>query len=156
MTTATPAAAADSARQPALDRPVRVVLAIIAVGLIARIVLAAVIGLGVDESYAVSVARDASLSYFDHPPLSFWIAGAAAHLAGSEHRVVVRLPFILLFAGTTWLMFRLGARLGREPDGLRLRCDLRPREAGSVGGIGTRIGRAGTAAPSRARSPRPS
>ncbi|HET7565854.1 MAG TPA: glycosyltransferase family 39 protein [Gemmatimonadaceae bacterium] len=136
MTTATPAAAADSARQPALDRPVRVVLPIIAVGLIARIVLAAVIGLGVDESYAVSVARDASLSYFDHPPLSFWIAGAVAHLAGNEHRVVVRLPFILLFAGTTWLMFRLGARLFGEWAGVyaALLLNIAPVFSVSTGG----------------------
>ncbi len=31
---------------------------------------------------------------------------------------MVRLPFILLFAGTTWLMYRLTARLFGEPAGL--------------------------------------
>ncbi|MHA1113187.1 MAG: glycosyltransferase family 39 protein, partial [Alphaproteobacteria bacterium] len=29
----------------------------------------------------------------------------------SDHPLVLRLPFIVTFAGTTWLMFRLGARL---------------------------------------------
>ena len=34
----------------------------------------------------------------------------AAHLAGSEAPIVVRLPFIALFALSTWLMYRLGRR----------------------------------------------
>ncbi|MDE3217378.1 MAG: glycosyltransferase family 39 protein, partial [Gemmatimonadota bacterium] len=69
------------------------------------------LGLGVDESYEVVVSRLLSWGYLDHPPLSFWMARAAADLAHSENRVLLRLPFILTFAGTTWLMFRLGARL---------------------------------------------
>ena len=91
-----------------------VVLAVIAIGAIARFLLAATVGLGVDESYAVAVARHVSLSYFDHPPLHFWMAGAAAKLAGSEMAEVVRLPFVLCFAGTTWFMYRIGRRLFGE------------------------------------------
>lgn len=98
---------------PFVWRPTRFVLAIILVGGIIRVVLAAAIGLGVDESYAVSVSRGFSLSYFDHSPISFWIPGAVQWL-GSDSAVLLRLPFILLFAGTTWLMFRLGARLFGE------------------------------------------
>ena len=75
-----------------------------------RLVLAWSLGLGVDESYEVVMARVPSLSYFDHPPLSFWMAGGTARITGTEHRAVVRLPFILLFAVTSWLMFRLTAR----------------------------------------------
>lgn len=63
------------------------------------------------------VSRRASLSYLDHPPLAFWIAHAVATLAGSENRVLLRAPFIVLFAGTTWLTYRLGARLFGERAG---------------------------------------
>jgi hypothetical protein len=96
----------------------RAVLLLVGVGVVLRLVLAASIGLGVDESYAVSVSRGLSLSYFDHPPISFWIPGVLAKLAHSESRVLVRAPFILLFAGTTWLMYRLTARLWGERAGL--------------------------------------
>ncbi|HEY2378547.1 MAG TPA: glycosyltransferase family 39 protein [Gemmatimonadaceae bacterium] len=82
-----------------------------AVSLVARLVLAAVLGLGVDESYEVVLSRVPSLGYFDHPPLSFWIPGFMAWLTGSEQRVLLRLPFILIFAATTILMYRLTARL---------------------------------------------
>ena len=49
-----------------------------------------------------------SLGYFDHPPASWWLSWGAAHLFGSEAPIVVRLPFIALFALSTWLMYRLG------------------------------------------------
>ncbi len=98
--------------------PTGLVLAVIAIGAIARFLLAATVGLGVDESYAVAVARHVSLSYFDHPPLHFWLAGAAAKLAGSEMGEVVRFPFVLCFAGTTWFMFSIGRRLFGERAGM--------------------------------------
>lgn len=94
------------------------VIAIIAISAIVRFLLAATVGLGVDESYAVAVARDLSLSYFDHPPLHFWIAGSVARLAHSEAAQVVRLPFVLCFAGTTWFIFSLGRRLFSDRAGL--------------------------------------
>jgi len=84
---------------------------LVLIGVAARLVLAAVLGLGVDESYEVVMSRVLSLGYFDHPPLSFWIPGVLARLSGSENRVLLRLPFILLFAGTTIVMYRLTARL---------------------------------------------
>jgi hypothetical protein len=93
------------------------VLALIIVGALARLILAATLGLGVDESYVVAVSRVFSLSYFDHPPLHFWLVRGAALLFGSEHPVVLRLPFILLFAGTTWLMYSLTSRLFGERSG---------------------------------------
>lgn len=91
--------------------PGQAVTFIIVLGTAFRLVLAGTIGLGVDESYVASVARVLSLSYFDHPPLHFWLIWLTAHLTGSEAPIVLRLPFILLFAGTTWLMFRLGSVL---------------------------------------------
>jgi 4-amino-4-deoxy-L-arabinose transferase-like glycosyltransferase len=87
------------------------VLVVIVVTLIGRLILAGTIGLGVDESYQVSVSRPLSLSYFEHPPLAFWIPGVVGVLTGSVNGALMRLPFILLFAGTTWMMYRLTARL---------------------------------------------
>jgi len=77
-----------------------------------RLAFAAATGLGVDESYMVATGRVLSLGYFDHPPAAWWLSWAASNLAGSEAPVVVRLPFILLFALTTWLTARLGEAVG--------------------------------------------
>lgn len=74
-----------------------------------RLAFAAALGLGIDESYMVAAGRTLQLSYFDHPPIAWWMAWGAAHLAGSESALVVRLPFIALFGVTTFLMYRLTA-----------------------------------------------
>jgi 4-amino-4-deoxy-L-arabinose transferase-like glycosyltransferase len=107
----------ESALKPVFRNPRTFVLTLIGVGVLARLLLAASIGLGVDESYAVAVARQYSLSYFDHPPLHFWLAGFAAKFWHSEAGLVVRFPFVLCFAGTTWLLFRLTARFFGEQAG---------------------------------------
>ncbi len=83
-----------------------------------RLIFAAALGLGIDESYMVAAGRQPQLSYFDHPPLAWWLAWAATHLAGSEAAIVVRLPFIVLFALTTGLMYRLTAALWGARAGL--------------------------------------
>ena len=87
--------------------PERTVLVIIATATILRIIATTLFGLGVDESYMVAAGRELHVSYFDHPPLSWWLAWGAAHLFGSDAPVVVRLPFIALFAASSWLMHRL-------------------------------------------------
>ena len=66
----------------------------------------------------VAAGRKLQLSYFDHPPIAWWMAWGAAHLAGSESAIVVRLPFVALFALTTWLMYRVTAALFGPPAGL--------------------------------------
>ena len=83
-----------------------------------RLAFGAALGLGVDESYMVASGRTLSLGYFDHPPASWWLGWGAAHLAGTEAPIVVRLPFIALFALSTWLMFRLGAAIADARAGL--------------------------------------
>ncbi len=75
------------------------------------------IGLGVDESYMVAAGRVLSLGYFDHPPAAWWLSWAFTHLFGSEAPVVARLPFILLFALTTWMMAKTGEALGGPKAG---------------------------------------
>jgi hypothetical protein len=84
----------------------------------ARVLFAAALGLGVDESYMVAAGRKLQLSYFDHPPIAWWMAWGAAHLSGSESPLTVRLPFIALFALTTFLMYRVTASLFGPRAGL--------------------------------------
>ncbi|HTD62178.1 MAG TPA: glycosyltransferase family 39 protein [Gemmatimonadaceae bacterium] len=93
--------------------PARAVQILIAATTAARIALALTVGLGVDESYAASVAHPIALSYFDHPPLHFWIAAAAELHRGASPLadLAVRSPFIALFAVTTWLMSLVTTRV---------------------------------------------
>jgi 4-amino-4-deoxy-L-arabinose transferase-like glycosyltransferase len=91
------------------SRPDRVALAIIAVFALLRLVLATTVDLSFDESYTVSVAHAVSLSYYDHPPLQYWIVHLFLPLLGDGR--AARLPFVALFAGTSWLLYRLTERL---------------------------------------------
>src|SRR5690606_8459480 len=76
-----------------------------------RLVAAWVIGYGTGEAYYVATARSLALSYFDQPPLSLWITWATMALTGTDHPVVLRLPFIVLFMVSTWLIYRIGEKL---------------------------------------------
>lgn len=95
----------------------RWVLSLIMLTLVVRLLLAATLGLGIDESYTVATSRTFVLSTYDHPPMAWWLAGASRRIFGSEAALAVRVPFIFLFALTTWLMFVLtrilfGSRAG--------------------------------------------
>jgi len=91
------------------SRPDRVVLAIIGAFALLRLLSAAAVGLSFDEAYTVSVAHGLDLSYYDHPPLLYWIAHLFLPLTGDGQ--AARVPFIALFAGTSWLLYRLTERL---------------------------------------------
>jgi Dolichyl-phosphate-mannose-protein mannosyltransferase len=96
---------------------VAVVLWTIVISTAVRIATDSVLGYGPGEGYYLASARHLALSYFDHPPLSMWIAHAAIGWFGTGSILLPRLPFILIFSGTTWLMYRLGARLFGEAAG---------------------------------------
>ena len=87
----------------------RCAAAIIAGFLVARLVFASLLGPGIDESYTIAISRTLSLSYFDHPPLHQWMAHFAALALGEGS--ATRLPFILLFAATGWIYYRLSYHL---------------------------------------------
>src|SRR5271166_1502977 len=91
-------------REPAEDSDLRAA-AIIAGFLAARLFFASLLEPGIDESYTIAVARTLSLSYFDHPPLHQWIAHFTALALGEG--AVMRLPFIVLFAATGWVSYRM-------------------------------------------------
>src|SRR5271170_2465749 len=85
--------------------PERVVVGLIVVFLIFHLILAVTLGLTVDESYGIGVSHDLKLSYFDHPPLHYWIAHFFIPLLGDGR--ALRLPFIAIFIGTTWALYLL-------------------------------------------------
>jgi len=101
-----------------LKTPSGAVAALIVATLLARLLFAASLGLGIDESYMVAAGRKLQLSYFDHSPIAWWMTWGIAHLTGSENAFVVRLPFIALFALTTSLMYRVTAALFDPEAGL--------------------------------------
>jgi hypothetical protein len=89
--------------------PARTVVALIVGFAACRLIVAATLGLGVDECYGIGVSHDLELSYFDHPPLSYWIAHVFMPLFGDGR--ALRIPFVALFAATTWLVYLLTRHL---------------------------------------------
>jgi 4-amino-4-deoxy-L-arabinose transferase-like glycosyltransferase len=94
----------------------RLALAILASFLVARLVFAFSLGLGIDESYTIAISRGLSLSYFDHPPLHLWIAHFVALAVGEN--VAARAPFVALFFATGWIAYRLTSGLFDPQAGL--------------------------------------
>ena len=91
---------------------------LIAATLLARMLFADSLGLGIDESYVAAAGRTLHLGYFDHPPIVWWLTWAAEQAAGPGNGFAIRLPFMLLFSLSTWLMFRLASALFDERAGL--------------------------------------
>jgi 4-amino-4-deoxy-L-arabinose transferase-like glycosyltransferase len=109
----------DFGDMPAIPmRPIYAVAALILGTAILRMIVASTTGLGIDESYMTALARQIQLGYFDHPPLAWWITWGAEQLFRSEANWVVRLPFVVLFAATTWAMYGFAAALFGARAGL--------------------------------------
>ncbi|MFT4619458.1 MAG: 4-amino-4-deoxy-L-arabinose transferase-like glycosyltransferase [Sulfitobacter sp.] len=84
---------------------------LMALGMAFKIAVAWSFPLGVDEAYAIGAAREFSWSFFDHPPVGFWLPVVSASLFG-ESALIYRLPFLLCGLGTGVLLYMIGARLG--------------------------------------------
>jgi 4-amino-4-deoxy-L-arabinose transferase-like glycosyltransferase len=98
--------------------PARAAMLVLAAGAAFRLAVAATMPLGLDEAYAVAVARDFSLAFFDHPPLGFWAGVAIPALTGWEHPLAYRLPAVVLGTVTGLAIWRLGALLAGPVAGL--------------------------------------
>ena len=81
-----------------------------------RLLACLFIGMGSNEAYAIASGRVASLSYFDHPPLHFWLAHLAELLFGDTK--MARLPFMAFGAGTSWLLFLFTRRFFGDRAGV--------------------------------------
>jgi hypothetical protein len=97
--------------------PTALVIWTIVISAVCRVLMGLALGYGNGEGYYLETARRLALSYFDQPPLFLWIAHFTIALVGTGSTLLPRLPFIAIFAGTTWLMYRLGARLFGEAAG---------------------------------------
>ena len=84
-------------------------LSLIIITFILRLLIAAYTGLGIGESYYFRGALHTELSYFDQPPLFFWLSGITIKIFGLTN-LGLRFPAVLLFAGTSWLLFLITKR----------------------------------------------
>lgn len=84
---------------------------LIAASTLVRLAWAASLGPGNDEAYYYLFTVHPDWSYYDHPPLTAWVAGLGLRLGGETSAFAMRLGFVALFAGSTWLMARLTNRL---------------------------------------------
>ena len=83
-----------------------------------RVASACILGLGNDEAYHSLYAAHPSLGYYDHPPMMAWIEIAGLALPGALASAwALRLGFIVMFAGSTWLLARLTTRYYGERAG---------------------------------------
>src|SRR5471032_439121 len=81
-----------------------------------RLFVAAYTGLGIGESYYFRGALHLDLSYFDQPPLFFWLGGLSIKIFGLNN-FGIRFPSVLLFAGTSWLLFLITKRMFTAKSG---------------------------------------
>jgi 4-amino-4-deoxy-L-arabinose transferase-like glycosyltransferase len=97
--------------------PGQAVLLIILVSAAIRVIVTSQMGIETDSTYSAVISRQWSWSYFDHPPMHYLFI-RLSRMFGSDFGLAVRLPFLLLFAGSTWLLFRLTAIASGERAGL--------------------------------------
>ena len=88
----------------------RYTIQLIIITFIVRLFIAAYTGLGIGEAYYFRGAVHLEWSYFDQPPLFFWLSGLSIKIFGLTN-LGLRFPAVLLFAGTTWLLFLITKKL---------------------------------------------
>lgn len=98
--------------------PRRALVLLIVASAVAHAIIATFLGLGNDEAYHYLYATHPALSYYDHPPFMAWVERGGLGLTGfAQTTWAPRMGFIVLFAGSTILLYRLterayGARAG--------------------------------------------
>lgn len=111
--------AASEATVPVTRGPSHALVTLLVVSTVARVAVSGLLDLGQDESYALAISRTFQLSFFDHPPIAFWLAGVMQALAGRDiSPILLRLPFVLMFTASTWALCELTRRLWDERAGL--------------------------------------
>ncbi len=89
--------------------PAQATLLLIAAMALVRLALAGTAGLSVDEAHYALYGLHPDWSYFDHPPLIGWLQALVLPFATSD--LALRLWPVVLFAGASWMMFRITLRL---------------------------------------------
>lgn len=91
------------------SNPVALTWMLIGANTLIRLVIANNTGLGTGEAYYARGALDLQLSYFDQPPLFLWLSGLSTKLFGVNN-LALRLPALMFFIGTQWLLFLITKR----------------------------------------------
>ncbi len=91
-------------------------LLLIATTTLVRLYLAAFTGLGVGESYYWRGVQFLDWSYYDQPPLFFWVSRLSVELMGLSN-FGLRFPAVLFFAGSCWLLFLITRKLFSDAAG---------------------------------------
>jgi hypothetical protein len=93
------------------NTPQRALAALILITLMIRVGWAGLIEPGNDEAYNYVYTIYPDLSYFDHPPMTMWTSTLGMLICGDTVNFLsLRLIYLLLFAGSTWVMYRLTSR----------------------------------------------
>lgn len=90
---------------------------LIATTTLLRLLAAGTLGLGNDEAYHFLYAIHPAASYFDHPPMVAWVERLGLVLTEPFSVLGLRLGFVALAAGSTWLMARIAGRWYGEVAG---------------------------------------
>src|ERR1700678_4554157 len=91
--------------------PKQAVWVLIAGSALLRLICAFNLGLGNDEAYHFLYAAHPALSYYDHPPMMAWVEMVGLSLSATRASAwALRIGFIVLFGGSTWLLARLTSR----------------------------------------------
>ncbi|HTM81792.1 ArnT family glycosyltransferase [Asticcacaulis sp.] len=81
--------------------------------MILRLIAAGCAGLVPDETYYWLWAQHPAFGYYDHPPMVAWWIAAIPGLPDIS-ALFLRLPFVLSFAGLSWLIYDTGKTLFSE------------------------------------------
>jgi hypothetical protein len=92
-----------------MTRADRAFYALWAASTLARLALAARPQLKYEEAYYWNYSQHPDLSYFDHPPLLAWLIGLSSRAGADE--LWVRLPTVLMFSASLWLVWRLARQM---------------------------------------------
>jgi hypothetical protein len=94
-----------------VNNPRRALAALILITFLVRLGWAVVIEAGNDEAYNYLYSVYPDWSYFDHPPMTMCIDKAGLFLCGGNVNLLsLRLGYLLLFAGSTWILYRITSR----------------------------------------------
>ncbi|SIO61845.1 Dolichyl-phosphate-mannose-protein mannosyltransferase [Singulisphaera sp. GP187] len=97
----------------------RALWTIIGVSSVLRLVWAANLGSYTNEAYYYLYAQNLAWGYFDHPPMVGFVAALGLGVThGLSPAFGLRVGFIAMFAGSTWLMARLTTRSFGERAGV--------------------------------------
>lgn len=110
------------------------VLAVVLVGTVLRLAIAALVPITPDEAYYAAWARHPSWGYLDHPPMVAWLLVASLRLLG-HNTLAARFPAILLQAGTTLFAAALAEARGGRRAGLMAALLLQAAPVFSLGAV---------------------